>query len=142
MNLDAYKSNTNATENGAWFYINADETAGFLVARLGCKGYRRAHEKHLGEHTKQPNHRPTANRAASEIEQDRQDGSMIKVISESVVRDWKEIEIDGKSVKYSVEACIKLLGDPAYIDLLNAIIDFSKEAENFRASEIRNSENA
>lgn len=139
MDINKFATDTNAAENGVWFYLDSDEETGFLIARLGNKKYRKAAARLLGPHQQAL--------ARGSLKLDTQDRLLAQICSDTIVLDWKGITkgVDAKgepkNFPYSKEACESLLVEEKYADLVKTILEFAGEAENYREEEIRNSEN-
>lgn len=139
MDINTLATDTDATENGIWFYLDSEESSGFLIARLGNAKYRVAAAKHIGPHAQ------AMTRGALKI--DTQDRLLAKVLAETVILNWKGItqgvdtKGEPKPFKYTKEACEAFLVEPKYQDLVKQLIEFANESANYRLSEIRESEN-
>jgi hypothetical protein len=123
-NLDKfYKTDKKIETQGIWFKIS--DEVGFLVKRFG--GYnspdvKAALAKHYKPYSKQID--------AGTIAPDKEREVLAKAFVDSVVIDWKGVEIDGKITPFSKEIAVPFfLGLP---DLMDALTKHASDADNYR----------
>jgi len=123
-NLDKfYKTDKKIETEGIWFLIS--ENVGFLIKRFG--GYnapdvKAALAKHYKPYAKQVDNGTISPEKEREI--------LAKSFVDSVVLDWKGVEIDEKIVPFSKEVAIPFfLGLP---DLMDALTTYASNADNYR----------
>lgn len=121
----------NKSDTGEWLFLDDDETAGFLIARMGNTKSKEANAKYVEPYTSRGN-----------MSVSRQEKLANKVFAEAILIGWKGIQDEhGKPFTYSVENAEAFLNDPAYSHYRLDIVAFATDTENFRAEEIKESGN-
>lgn len=139
MDINKFKTDPKATEEGVWLYIDNEQKTGFLVARIGSRKFRESTARHITPHNQ------GIARGAISIEE--QDKMLAKVLAESVVLNWKGLEqgVDAngkpKDFGYTKERCEAMLIAPEYQDFLKQVLDFGGDAKNYRDEEIKKTGN-
>lgn len=139
MDINTLAIDVPATTNGVWFYLDATQATGFLIARMGNPKFRKETARVFGPHERSVKH--------NVMDDTLQDELLAKVLTETVVLDWKGITqgLDAKGepkvFPYNKENCEAMLKEPKYQDLVKMLMEFSSEAENYRLKEIRDAGN-
>lgn len=123
-NLDAfYKTDKKNELEGIWFDISDD--VGFRIKRFGgfnAPSVKAASAKYYKPYARQ------LKAGTLPVEKERE--VMIKTFVDSAIIDWTGIEIDGKLVEFSKEACTNLLLELP--DLAEALIEYATQFEHFK----------
>lgn len=124
LDLNSLRSDKKASEEGTWATYFGGK---FLVARYNNDKATQLRAKLTIENfdviSKQDDE---ALRLSDEIN--------AKVMSEAVLLDWQGVGIDGKEVKFSVEAAYKFLSDPELRDFYQFIENYSLNRSNYQTS--------
>lgn len=113
-----FKTDKQLEENGVWIAVDTDSA--IKVARLG-----NTKSKELG--SKLQNNLKLANKFNSvHVAED----TLITLISETVLLDWKGIKYEGEELPYSKENAKKVLTE--FKDFRELVIQLSTEMETFK----------
>ena len=119
MQLDTFKVDVDEINEGRWF-ANIIPGSGFDVKLRGreSRAYRAAIAKYL-----QPFYRRMRNKT---IDAEKQDELMRLVEADGLVADWRgndgtQVTIEGREFPYSIGNARRLIADPAWVRLRDAI---------------------
>ena len=124
----SYRTDKVAEKEGVWVELN--EGMEVKVARLNNPTYQRIWEREM---------RPF--RAQFErglLADDKMEQIIVKVMSECILIDWKNIEFDGKKLPHSVENAAMLMSE--FPDFRSDIMFLASQQATFRAEEIAEAE--
>lgn len=107
-------------EEGVW--IDMSDTSSIKIARLNNPAFKQQASKLSKK-----------NKIVDNFSNVR-DESLIKLVSETILLDWKEIKDDGKTIPYSKENAFNLL--KKYNDFVDYVVEQANDIENFRKKEI------
>jgi hypothetical protein len=115
-----YGTSETLEQSGVW--VDMGDGASVLVARSGNPDNSRLIKRLLAPHKVALRNGKLADDVAERI--------TIEAMAETILLDWKGIEEDGKPVKYSRDAAIRLLTD--YKDFRDQVAAFSTELALFQ----------
>lgn len=122
-----FKSNQTLETEGVWFDISKD--TGFLVRRLG--GSNKKYEQRLASRLK-----PFARQIQlGTYPEEKKEIAIIETFVETCLVDWKGVEIDGKLADFDIDTAKKLLLDPTYRDLVDALVAHANDAASYKEVE-------
>lgn len=139
MDINSLAIDVPATIEGVWYYLDATQETGFLIARMGNKEFRKETAKVFGPHERSVKH--------NVMNDDLQEQLLAKVLTKTIVLSWKGITqgLDAKGepkvFPYTKDNCESMLKEPKYQDLVKILMEFSSEGENYRLREIRDAGN-
>lgn len=113
--------------NGVW--VELGQGARAKLARTGNDKYNKRMDALMRPHRRQLR--------IGQMDDGVFDQILIRVIAETVLLDWENIEDGGTPVPYSKENAIKYLTD--FKDFRNMIAEIANEMETFRAVEVEES---
>jgi len=130
MDLDKYRLDDTKSISGVWHEIAPD--AKLLIAKWVNTEHRKSIEKRLekGKYKFQ-------NDDPNDIEVERR---INESLANYILIGWDGLILNGKQLKYSVQAAIDLLSDPDFKWLKEIVIEFSMEAENYMQKNIEKAE--
>jgi len=111
-------------QEGVWRDDIAEDIK-IKIARIGNPNYQKKFQ------TLSKPHRRAIRRGT--LSDDVAEKLLIQCLAETIVLDWKNIEVNGKPFPYSVENAIKLLTDLP--ELRNTINDIANELEGYQAED-------
>ena len=114
-----YGTDENKETDGIW--QDMGDGIKVKIARIGNPKYQKLFQKISKPHRK-------AIRRGT-LKEDVAEKLMIECMAKTIVLDWKNIEVDGKVLPYSVENAIQILTD--FKDLKEYINDFANEMEAY-----------
>ena len=117
MELKDFKTDKNKEKDGVWEDLG--DGCSVLVARYGNQAMVNAYRRYP---------RVLRQRLESgQVDDDKSSAIMAKVMSDTILLDWKGLKEDGKEVAYSKEECTRVLID--YPDVRVMIFEISNEAQ-------------
>lgn len=133
MALNEYKSDKDKSEDGAWIDVGGMSFRILPASHKDTrKSYAKSHKKAYGE-KRNPKNKPGKN-----------DAILREVVSQVMVLDWKNVKLedDGPDIPFTREKCIEIFGDIRYMEIVNDIFEEAGEADNFRAEQIQEDQEA
>lgn len=125
MDLNRFKTDANAENNGVW--INLGEGARIKVARAG----NRKNSDLFTRLTADPDYKRKEKMGT--LTDEEYEPILLQCLAETILLDWEGFTEDGKPVPYNRENAMRLL---AFRDFRRAVQDASAEAANFRAQTV------
>ena len=129
--LNAFASNVAAEENGIWKEVG---DMSFLVARVGNDKwkdvYKRLERQAYGHQARNKNKRDAEKDVAL----------MLETLARTCILDWKDVYLDAKAVKYSVDESVKILTDKRFHKLSELLLDFAMDEDSYLEDEIKSDE--
>ena len=107
-------------EEGVW--IEMSDNTSIKIARLNNPAFKQAASKLSKK-----------NKIVDNFSKVR-DEALIKIVSDTILLDWKNISDEGNDIKYNKDNAFKLLNK--YHDFLDYVVEQSNDIENFRKIEI------
>ena len=129
--LNAFASDVTAEENGIWKKIG---DMSFLLARVGNDSWKSEYKKLERQAY-----------GAMARKKDKRDADtdvklMLSCLAKTCVLDWKDVYLDGKAVKYSVDESVKILTDKRFHKLAELLLDLCMDEDAYLESEIQEDE--
>lgn len=118
-----FRTDRTKEAEGAWVPLMGSK---FLIARANNRAYRMALAKALKDNADALN--------ATTAEADALDDRLLaEVMAATILLDWKDVDLDGKPVKYSEEVAAKLMTEmPDFCELIR---EHAQNIENFRVTQ-------
>ena len=126
MDINALKINKNKSEDGIWFLVENDFY--LRVGRTGTKKYESLAVK-LRNKNKQ-----AFDSGNATPEQSRK--VIAKLLSETVIFDWKGLKDAGKEISFDKDLCYKILVSEDTSWIADRVIEFASDLTNYRNDEI------
>jgi hypothetical protein len=123
-----YGTNENKEIDGVW--QDMGDGIEVRIARIGNPEYQK-----LFQRISKP-HRKAIRRGT--LKEDVAEKLMIECMAKTIVKDWKNIEVDGKNLPFSVDNAIMILTE--FKDLKEYINDFANEMEAFMQEDAEEAE--
>lgn len=130
MDLAKFRTDKSLEDEGVWNSIGGD--ARIKLARIGNRRYRDALQARLKPHRR-------AIRAGT-LPEEVTEALMTEVIAETVIQDWKNVELNGEPVPFSPQAALDILSDPEMKDLRDMIVELASDMELYRARDLEEAE--
>jgi len=130
MDLCRFKSDRSAEDDGVWVALDgsaAGDGASVKLARIGNRRYREAMQRRMKPYRR-------ALRAGT-LEDATAERITAEVLAETVLLDWRDLELDGTPLAYSPERARELLLDPALRDFRDLIVEMASDIELYRQQE-------
>lgn len=129
--LNDFAVNVDAEETGVWVKVNK---MSFLIARAGNDKFK-AEQKKLEKQSY-----GAMARRKDKRNDERDIEIMMECVAKACVLDWKDVELDGKEVKYSEKKCIEIMTDKRFKPLASILIDFATDEERYLEEQIKEDE--
>lgn len=126
MDLTNIALDNKKEKEGVWFDIDGETSV--LVARMYNPNFQK-----LFERLSMP-YRNSAKRGL--LKDEKAEEILSKVLSKTVLLDWKGLTLAGKQVKYSTDKAAEILSDKKYSTFRQIIIDYAEEQSNYRNAAI------
>lgn len=115
-----FRTDKEKEKTGTWVPIDGSE---FLIARSNNRKYKQSLVKALEENASEL-------AAGTEKSAALDDKLLAEVMAETILLDWKKVEIDGKKINYSVKMAAKVMAEmPDFCDLIKRHAD---SIDNFK----------
>lgn len=124
LDLNTLAVDTDKEEEGVW--VEVGEGASLLIAHWGNKAFTAAMRRYVT---------PKQHRLKNMPEHEA-DALMAKVVSETILLDWKGVSIDGAEVPYSRAKAVELLTSRKYRSFRELVEGLAKDDEQFRLAEM------
>lgn len=123
---ELFGTNKEFENEGVW--VNYGDDIEFRIARIGNPSFKRYYKQLLA-----PYGGPDR---IDVISDNKADKIVTKVIAKTVLLDWKNVQVDGEDVPYTVESAEQFLLQ--YPDLLSFVTDVASKQETYK--EVRDKE--
>ena len=130
MDIAKFRIDPAAEDEGVWTALGGD--AEVRLARIGNRRYREALAARLKPYRR-------AIRAGS-MPEEAIEKLVTEAVCETVLLDWRNLELDGEPVPYSPARALELLSDPAMRDLRDLVVELAGDMELYRARELEEAE--
>ena len=131
IGLNLFASDVKAEEDGIWKEVG---DMSFLVARVGNDKwkdvYKRLERQAYGHQ----------NRKKEKRDSDKDVSLMLETLARTCILDWKDVYLDGKVVKYSVDESVKILTDKRFHKLAELLLEYSMDEDAYLEEEIKSDE--
>lgn len=114
--------------NGVWVEIG--QGARVKVARTNNKRYTERMQALMRPHRRQLR--------MGQLDDEVFDAILIRVVAETVLLDWENLEDGGKPIPYNTENAMRLMTE--FPDFRNVVAEIAQEMETFRAVELADAE--
>ncbi len=131
LGLNEFAVDVEREEDGIWTEVGDMK---FLIARIGNDEWKRV-SKRL-ETTKHGSSKRRKKNDADEVDVE----LMMKCLAQTCILDWKDVELDGKEVKYSVEKCTEILISKRFRPLALHLLELAGDEERYMEGEIKEDE--
>lgn len=135
MDIAKFRSDSRAEDEGLWVPLDGDggpDGARLKLARIGNRRYREAMQRRMKPYRR-------ALRAGT-LDEATAEAVTAEVLAETVLLDWRNLDLDGQRLAYSVETARRLLADPAFRDFRDLVVELAGDMEVYRAREIEDAE--
>lgn len=122
MNIDKLKYHDTSNNEGVW--LDLGEGASIRVRRWSCPKFKSVLET---LHADLPGDLSTVTaEKATEINE-----IIRREVATHIVTDWKGFTKDGEKFEYSLERSLETIGNPAYEQLHDLVVEFSQKNDNY-----------
>ena len=129
--LNAFAVDTKAEEAGVWTQVG---DMSFLIARVGNDGWKAEYKK-----LERQAYGSIA-RKKDKRDSERDVHMMLECLAKTCILDWKDVSLDGKTVKHSTAKAVEILTDKRFKPLSEHLLDLAMDEERFMEGEIKEDE--
>jgi len=127
--LDAFRADLEAEQKGIWSRVGDME---FLIARIGNDSWKREYKR-----MEDLQYGPARRRSKKLVRDEEYDvDMMLECLAKTCILDWKNVSLNGKEIKFSVDKCVEILKDPKYKKLAAHLLDLAGEEDRYLAQEV------
>ena len=135
MDLNSFRTDLNAENNGVWVKLGTD--AELLIARWHTAACREAMAKYAKEFVTAAT---AAGISVSEVEKKLGEESSLKmmanVIADTILLGWRgNLTLNGQPLEYTRDAAFRLMVDPQLHDLREFVMETAMSRDNFLAKQ-------
>lgn len=130
MDLSVFETDKDLEVSGVWVDLDKGDGSALLIARIGNTRFNTAVRERM---------RPYRRMIQSgKMSEDTQEEILTEVMAETILLDWKNIKLNGKTLKYSPkQACDLMRKLPDFRELVTEI---ANSMDTFRKEEVEEDE--